>query len=131
MEESSKTETIESPRGERSYSTNNGEGSNRSYSHSSQSRKFVYKKKECYFTRGNSKEIDYKDAELLKRFVSKNGKILPRRFTGTSPKFQRKLAIAIKRARYIALLPFFGEVRGYSSRHVSAEAASDGGYSNV
>ena len=53
--------------------------------------------------------IDYKDVELLKRFVSANGKIIPRRVTGTSAKYQRQLARAIKRARQMALLPYVGE----------------------
>ncbi|GEL13148.1 hypothetical protein FC15_GL000513 [Lapidilactobacillus concavus DSM 17758] len=53
--------------------------------------------------------IDYKDTELLKRFISERGKILPRRVTGTSALNQRKLTIAIKRARIMALLPFVGE----------------------
>ena len=53
--------------------------------------------------------IDYKDVELLKRFISANGKIIPRRVTGTSAKYQRKLARAIKRARQMALLPYVGE----------------------
>lgn len=63
-------------------------------------------KKECYFAQNNITNIDYKDAELLKQFISYYGKILPRKYTGTSPKMQRKLATAIKRARVIALLPF-------------------------
>ena len=50
--------------------------------------------------------IDYKDVDLLKKFVSERGKILPRRVTGTSAKYQRKLTIAIKRARQMALLPY-------------------------
>ena len=53
--------------------------------------------------------IDYKDDELLRRFVTERGKIAPRRNTGTVPKFQRPLAIAIKRARHLALLPFVKE----------------------
>ena len=52
---------------------------------------------------------DYKDVELLKKFVSANGKITPRRVTGTSAKYQRLLAVAIKRARQMALLPYVGE----------------------
>ena len=52
-----------------------------------------------------SLQIDYKDVDLLKRFVSERGKILPRRVTGTSAKYQRKLTVAIKRARQMALLP--------------------------
>ncbi|HWL27262.1 MAG TPA: 30S ribosomal protein S18, partial [Ureibacillus sp.] len=50
--------------------------------------------------------IDYKDVDLLKKFVSERGKILPRRVTGTSAKYQRKLTIAIKRSRTMALLPY-------------------------
>ncbi|MFD1466574.1 30S ribosomal protein S18 [Lapidilactobacillus mulanensis] len=53
--------------------------------------------------------IDYKDTELLKRFISERGKILPRRVSGTSSLNQRKLTIAIKRSRIMALLPFVGE----------------------
>ncbi len=64
------------------------------------------RKKVCYFTKNKITYIDYKDVELLKRFVSANGKITPRRVTGTSAKYQRMLAIAIKRARQMALLPY-------------------------
>ena len=53
--------------------------------------------------------IDYKDTDLLKRFISERGKILPRRVTGTSAKNQRKLTVAIKRARIMGLLPFVAE----------------------
>ena len=53
--------------------------------------------------------IDYKDTELLKRFISERGKILPRRVTGTSAKYQRMLTTAIKRARHMALLPYVKE----------------------
>lgn len=64
------------------------------------------RKKVCYFTKNKIKTIDYKDVELLKRFISPSGKITSRRATGTSAKYQRMLAIAIKRARYMALLPY-------------------------
>lgn len=64
------------------------------------------RKKVCFFTKNKITHIDYKDVELLKRFISANGKIIPRRVTGTSAKYQRKLAIAIKRARQMALLPY-------------------------
>ena len=67
------------------------------------------RKKVCFFTKNKITYIDYKDVELLKRFVSANGKIIPRRVTGTSAKYQRMLAIAIKRAREMALLPFVAE----------------------
>ena len=67
------------------------------------------RKKVCYFTKNKITYIDYKDVELLKRFVSANGKIIPRRVTGTCAKYQRMLAVAIKRAREMALLPFVQE----------------------
>ncbi|MBR4455514.1 MAG: 30S ribosomal protein S18 [Solobacterium sp.] len=63
-------------------------------------------RKVCYFTKNNITYIDYKDVELLKRFISANGKIIPRRVTGTSAKYQRQLAAAIKRARQMALIPY-------------------------
>ncbi|MBO4218149.1 MAG: 30S ribosomal protein S18 [Erysipelotrichaceae bacterium] len=64
------------------------------------------RRKVCYFTKNNITYIDYKDTELLKKFISPNGKIIPRRVTGTSAKYQRMLATAIKRAREMALLPY-------------------------
>jgi small subunit ribosomal protein S18 len=63
------------------------------------------RRKVCYFTMIKAEYIDYKDVATLKRFVTESGKILPRRITGTSAKFQRLLATAIKRARTMALLP--------------------------
>ena len=73
-------------------------------------KRFIFKKRECYFTKNKIAQIDCKDVELLKKFIGKNGRILPRRFTGTSSLFQRKLARAIKQARAIALLPYTGEI---------------------
>ena len=67
------------------------------------------RKKVCYFTKNKITYIDYKDVELLKRFISANGKIAPRRVTGTSAKYQRMLSVAIKRARQMALLPYVGD----------------------
>lgn len=64
------------------------------------------RKKVCFFTKNKITYIDYKDVDLLKRFISANGKISPRRVTGTSAKYQRMLAIAIKRARQMALIPY-------------------------
>jgi small subunit ribosomal protein S18 len=64
------------------------------------------RRKVCYFTANGISRIDYKDVDLLKKFISERGKILPRRVTGTSAKYQRKLTVAIKRARQMALLPF-------------------------
>lgn len=63
------------------------------------------RRKVCFFTANGITHIDYKDVDMLKKFVSERGKILPRRVTGTSAKYQRKLTIAIKRARQMALLP--------------------------
>ena len=63
-------------------------------------------KKVCYFTKNKIEYIDYKDVELLKKFISANGKITPRRVTGTGAKYQRMLTTAIKRARQMALLPY-------------------------
>ena len=67
------------------------------------------RKKVCQFCADKSQEIDYKDVEKLKRFVSEKGKILPRRVTGTCALHQRKVTEAIKRARTIALLPYTAE----------------------
>ncbi|CEH31584.1 MULTISPECIES: 30S ribosomal protein S18 [Aneurinibacillus] len=67
------------------------------------------RRKVCYFTSNKITHIDYKDVDLLKKFVSERGKILPRRVTGTSAKYQRMLTVAIKRARQIALLPYVTE----------------------
>ena len=67
------------------------------------------RRKVCYFTKDKITYIDYKDVELLRRFISANGKIIPRRVTGTSAKYQRELATAIKRARQMALLPYVGD----------------------
>lgn len=64
------------------------------------------RRKVCYFTKNNIQYIDYKDVELLKKFISPNGKITPRRVTGTRAKYQRQLATAIKRARQMALIPY-------------------------
>ena len=64
------------------------------------------RRKVCYFKKNKITVIDYKDIELLKRFISANGKIIPRRVTGTGAKYQRELATAIKRARQMALLPY-------------------------
>ena len=63
-------------------------------------------KKYCRFKKSGIKYIDYKDADFLLKFVNEQGKILPRRLTGTSLKFQRKVAQAVKRSRHIGLLPY-------------------------
>ncbi|MGB0260710.1 MAG: 30S ribosomal protein S18 [Flavobacteriaceae bacterium] len=67
-------------------------------------------KKYCRFKKAGIKYIDYKDADYLLKFVNEQGKILPRRLTGTSLKYQRKLSVAIKRARHLALMPYVGDL---------------------
>ena len=67
-------------------------------------------KKYCRFKRSGIKHIDYKDPDFLIKFVNEQGKILPRRLTGTSLKYQRKVAQAIKRARHLALMPYVGDL---------------------
>jgi len=64
------------------------------------------RRKFCRFTVEGIEQVDYKDVELLKDFVGETGKIVPSRITGTKAKYQRQLATAIKRARYLALLPY-------------------------
>ncbi|MBJ7536823.1 MAG: 30S ribosomal protein S18 [Marinomonas sp.] len=68
--------------------------------------RFFRRRKFCRFTAEGVKEIDYKDLETLKGYVTETGKIVPSRITGTKARYQRQLATAIKRARYIALLPY-------------------------
>lgn len=68
------------------------------------------KKKYCRFKKAGIKYVDYKDPEFLKKFLNEQGKILPRRITGNSLKFQRRVAQAVKRARHLALLPFVADM---------------------
>tara|TARA_A100001035_G_scaffold276983_1_gene272971 strand:+ start:1785 stop:2108 length:324 start_codon:yes stop_codon:yes gene_type:complete len=68
-----------------------------------------HQNKYCRFKKMKIKYIDYKDPDFLLRFLNEQGKILPRRITGNSLKFQRRLAVAVKRARQIALLPYVGD----------------------
>jgi len=68
--------------------------------------RFFRRRKFCRFTAENVKEIDYKDLNTLKAYVSETGKIVPSRITGTKARYQRQLATAIKRARFLALLPY-------------------------
>ena len=71
---------------------------------------YFRRRRYCRFTEEGIEEVDYKDIALLKDFITETGKIVPSRVTGTKAKYQRQLSTAIKRARYIALLP-------YSDRH--------------
>lgn len=68
--------------------------------------RFFRRKKYCRFTAEGVEEIDYKDINMLKGYITETGKIVPSRITGTRSKYQRQLAKAIKRARYLALLPY-------------------------
>ena len=68
--------------------------------------RFYRRRKFCRFTAEGVKEIDYKDLETLDEYISETGKIVPSRITGTKARYQRQLARAIKRARYLALLPY-------------------------
>lgn len=68
--------------------------------------RFFRRRKFCRFTAEGVTEIDYKDIETLKNYVTETGKIVPSRITGTSARYQRQLSKAIKRARYLALLPY-------------------------
>jgi len=70
----------------------------------------VKKKKYCRFKKSGIKYIDYKDADFLLKFINEQGKILPRRLTGTSTKYQRKVAQAVKRARHLSLLPYVADL---------------------
>ena len=68
--------------------------------------RYFRRRKFCKFTAEGTVQIDYKDLETLKAYVSETGKIVPSRITGTKARYQRQLATAIKRARYLALLPY-------------------------
>ncbi len=68
--------------------------------------KFFRRRKFCKFTAEGIKEIDYKDLNTLRQYVSETGKIVPSRITGTKARYQRQLATAIKRARFLALIPY-------------------------
>lgn len=68
------------------------------------------KKKYCRFKKSGIKYIDYKDADFLLKFINDQGKLLPRRLTGTSQKYQKKVAQAVKRARHIGLLPYVADL---------------------
>jgi small subunit ribosomal protein S18 len=68
------------------------------------------KKKYCRFKKNRIKYIDYKDGDFLLRFVNEQGKLLPRRITGTSTKYQRKVSQAVKRARHLSLMPYVADL---------------------
>lgn len=74
--------------------------------------RYFRRRKFCKFSAEGIETIDYKDLNLLKQYIAENGKIVPSRITGTKARYQRQLAVAVRRARYLALLP-------YTDRHSS------------
>ena len=70
------------------------------------SRQLFKRRKFCRFTAEKIAEVDYKDINILKEFISENGKLIPARITGTKARYQRQLSTAVKRARFLALLPY-------------------------
>lgn len=74
--------------------------------------RFFRRRKFCRFTAEGVKEIDYKDLQTLKNYITETGKIVPSRITGTKAKYQRQLATAVKRARFLALLPYCDSHKG-------------------
>ncbi|MES1943699.1 30S ribosomal protein S18 [Salinisphaera sp. PC39] len=68
--------------------------------------RFFRRRRYCRFTAEGVEEIDYKDIETLKQYITETGKIVPSRITGTAARYQRQLSTAVKRARYLALLPY-------------------------
>jgi small subunit ribosomal protein S18 len=69
-------------------------------------REMFKRRRYCRFSAEGIKEVDYKDVDLLKDFINENGKIIPARITGTKSRYQRQLSAAVKRARFLALLPY-------------------------
>ena len=74
--------------------------------------RFSRRRKFCKFTAEGVDNIDYKDLDTLKEYISENGKVIPSRITGTKARYQRQLATAIKRARYLALIPYTDNHKG-------------------
>ena len=72
----------------------------------SSSRSLFKRRKFCRFTADKIAEVDYKDLNILKEFISENGKLIPARITGTKARYQRQLSVAVKRARFLALMPY-------------------------
>ncbi|WP_085784654.1 30S ribosomal protein S18 [Candidatus Nucleicultrix amoebiphila] len=90
----------------KSSSTGGRDGDSRNSAGGSSRRPFFRRRKSCPFSEPGAPKIDYKDIKLLERYLSERGRIIPRRITAVSAKHQRALALAIKRARYLALLPY-------------------------
>jgi len=80
------------------------------YTNTRKKRNYYHRRKVCRFCADSSLEINYKEQKSLRYFTTERGKIIPRRISGTCAKHQRKLTVAIKRARTIALLPYVGQM---------------------
>ena len=89
--------------------SNSKSGGADNFNFNAQNAQTVIKKKYCRFKKHNIKYVDYKDANFLLKFMNEQGKILPGRITGTSDKYQRKVATAVKRARFMAILPYVAD----------------------
>ena len=95
------------PRGRSSkFAKGKGKGKGKDGKRRERGNNLFKRKKFCRFTAEGVKRIDYKDIDVLKDFIQENGKIMPARITGTKARYQRQLSTAIKRARYLALLPY-------------------------
>lgn len=105
MEEKKETQEIKKPEEKREYRPR-GDRPQRPQRRPRSRRGGFFRKKVCFFCKNADVAIDYKDVNLMKRFVAESGKISPRRFTGTCAKHQRKLSVEIKKARQMALIPF-------------------------
>jgi len=93
------------------YSTNPGQGNkNKDIKFLTSPKLGMQKKKYCRFKKSGIRYIDYKDPDFLLKFINEQGKLLPRRLTGNSLKYQRKVAVAVKRARHLALLPYVADL---------------------
>lgn len=84
----------------------NGKGKDANKQRRDRGNALFKRKKFCRFTAEGVKQIDYKDVDVLKEFLQENGKIMPARITGTKARYQRQLSVAIKRAQFLALLPY-------------------------
>lgn len=99
-----RSETRTAPRGERSDARAGGDDSRAPMT--VVKRQFFRRRKSCPFTGTNAMNLDYKDIRILSKFVSERGKMMPSRISAVSAKKQRELSVAIKRARYLALMPY-------------------------
>lgn len=105
--ETNNTEVTEDRQRKPSSHDNQSRGGRRPQRPGSRSkRKFFMKKKVCFFCKNKEAVIDYKDVNMMRRFIAESGKIVPRRFSGTCAKHQRKLSTEIKKARQMALIPY-------------------------